>query len=48
MFLAAGAAADGNEQFERTLAVPFRLQRIEAQLGDAARYAGRQTIVGAS
>ncbi len=35
MFLAAGAAADGNEQFERTLAVPFRLQRIEEQLGPA-------------
>jgi tetratricopeptide (TPR) repeat protein len=33
MFLQARAPTDGYEQFERTLAVPFRLRRIEELLG---------------
>lgn len=35
MFLADVEPSDGHEQFERTLAVPYRLQRIAALLGPA-------------
>jgi Flp pilus assembly protein TadD len=35
LFLQGGEAADGHEQFERTLGVPFRLERIAQLLGPA-------------
>lgn len=42
-FLDGGEAADGHEQFERTLGVPFRMERIAELLGPEPLHAVRLT-----